>query len=425
MMRFFYTSLFFLLLPFVLLRLYWRGFKQAAYRNRWQERLAFFSESYRPGSVWFHAVSVGEAEAAFPLIQRLQKQHPDTPFLVTTTTPTGSARVQAVLGDGVYHVYLPYDIPMILSRFFQIFKPSMLVVLEKEIWPNLFAQCGKNNIPLLIINARLSARSAKSYQLISSLVKPALANVNKILAQTEEDRAHFMDIGAEADKVEVSGNLKFDIEIPAALIEQGRELKRALFPARFVWIVASTHAGEEALFFAQYKRLKKHIPELLLLIVPRHPERFETVRQLAEQHALKVIKRTEKSLVDAETDIYLADTMGELKMLYAAADVAFVGGSMVAVGGHNILEPLAIGVPVMFGPQMFNFKEIAANVLQQQAAVQCSSASEVGEHLLTLYQNKQQRQQMMEQGFYFIRQNQGAVAKTSAVLQQYWPEKEG
>ncbi len=424
-MRFFYTGLFSLLLPFVLLRLYWRGFKQAAYRHRWQERLAVFSQRYRSGSVWFHAVSVGEAEAAFPLIQRLKKQYPDTPMLVTTTTPTGSARVQAVLGDSVYHVYLPYDIPIVLSRFFRAFKPSMLVLLEKEIWPNLFAQCDENNIPLLIINARLSARSAKSYRLIPSLVKPALVRVNRILAQTEEDRTHFMAIGAAAEKVEVSGNLKFDIEIPETMIAQGREFKRALFPARFVWIVASTHAGEEELFFEQYRVLKKDIPELLLLIVPRHPERFETVRQLAKRHGLKVIKRTEKKLVDAETDVYLADTMGELKMLYAAADVAFVGGSMVAVGGHNILEPLAIGIAVMFGPHMVNFKEIAANVLQQQAAVQCSSVAEVGERLLLLYQNEAQRQRMIDQGFRFIRRNQGAVAKTSAVLQQYWPEKEG
>ena len=423
-MRFFYTGLFSLLLPFVLLRLYWRGFKQAAYRQRWRERLALFKQTYPTGVVWFHAVSVGEAEAAFPLIRRLQQQHPETPILVTTTTPTGSARVQTVLAETVHHVYLPYDIPVILTRFFKVFRPSMLVVLEKEIWPNLFAQCGENHIPLLIVNARLSARSAKSYRLISSLVKPALANVNKILAQTEHDRIHFIEIGAKPETVEVSGNLKFDIDIPAALIEQGKALRRQLFPARFVWIVASTHAGEEELFFKQYPVLKQQIPELLLLIVPRHPERFETVRQLARQHSLKVVKRSENDLIDAATDIYLADTMGELKMLYAVADVAFVGGSMVSVGGHNILEPLAIGVPVMFGPHMINFKEIAANVLQQQAAVQCCSAVDAGEQLLNLYQDHEKCRQMVERGYRFIRQNRGALEKSHQVLLNYWPEKE-
>lgn len=423
-MRFIYTSLFFLLLPFVLLRLYWRGMKQPAYRDRWWERLAFFKTQYSAGSVWFHAVSVGEAEAAFPLIRRLQKQHPNTPVLVTTTTPTGSARVQSVLGESVYHVYLPYDIPVILKRFFQTFKPAMLVVLEKEIWPNLFRQCGENDIPLLIVNARLSARSARSYRLIQALVKPALSQVDKILAQTEEDRMRFIEIGADPGKVEVSGNLKFDIDVPQALIEQGQQLRRELFPGRFVWIIASTHAGEEKLFFEQYYELKNYIPKLLLLLVPRHPERFEPVRQLAEQHSLKVVKRSEKKLVNTKTDVYLADTMGELKMLYAAADVAFVGGSLVPVGGHNILEPLAIGVPVLFGPDMINFKQIARNVLQQQAAIQCQSAEASSEYLLKLYRDPDMRQKMIEQGYHFIRQNQGALQKSCAVIQTYWPGKE-
>ncbi len=422
-MRFFYTGLFSLLLPVILLRLFWRGFKQRAYRQRWRERLGFFKQTYPAGVIWFHAVSVGEAEAAFPLIRRLKKQQPNTPVLVTTTTPTGSARVQAVLADSVCHVYFPYDIPVIINRFFQTFKPCMLVVLEKEIWPNLFRQCGKNQIPLLIVNARLSARSARSYRLIPSLVKPALAQVDRILAQTEEDRAHFVEIGADPEKVEVSGNLKFDIEIPDTVIEQGRQLKQEWFSSRFVWIIASTHAGEETLFFEQYHALKKSIPELLLLIVPRHPERFDSVWRLAGQYALKTVKRSEKQLINADVDVYLADTMGELKMLYAAADVAFVGGSMVNVGGHNILEPLAIGVPVMFGPNMVNFKQISQNVLQQRAAVQCLSAAEAAEQLLKLYRQPEERQRMIEQGYRFIRQNQGALAKTFAVLQRYGTEK--
>ncbi|WP_198244968.1 lipid IV(A) 3-deoxy-D-manno-octulosonic acid transferase [methane-oxidizing endosymbiont of Gigantopelta aegis] len=416
-MRFFYTSLFCLLLPFVLLRLYWRGIKQAAYRARWQERLGFFTQSYPEHCIWFHAVSVGEAEAAFPLIKRLQQRYPDQPILVTTTTPTGAARVAEVLGDSVSHVYFPYDIPWVVCRFLSVFKPVMLVVMEKEIWPNLFRQCGQRQIPLFIINARLSARSAKSYRWIKGLVKPALENVQMILAQTEDDRLRFIDIGAASDKVQVSGNLKFDIELPQQLIEQGKALKGDLFSGRFVWIIASTHPGEEAVFLAQYADLKRHIPELLLVIVPRHPERFDSVHQLALQYGLQVERRSRQASISSATDVYLADTMGELKMLYAAADVAFVGGSLVPVGGHNILEALAAGTPVMFGPHMVNFKEIARQVLQDGAAVQCQNKEDVAGRLLILYQEPALRQALVEKGHRFIRKNQGALDKTLAMLE--------
>ena len=416
-MRFFYTSLFCLLLPFVLLRLYWRGIKQAAYRARWQERLGFFTQSYSQHGIWFHAVSVGEAEAAFPLIKRVQQRHPDLPVLVTTTTPTGSARVVEVLGDSVSHVYFPYDIPWVVCRFLSIFKPVMLVVMEKEIWPNLFRQCGQRQIPLYIINARLSARSAQSYRWIKGLIQPALANVQMILAQTEEDRLRFIDIGAAADSVQVSGNLKFDIELPQHSIEQGKALKNDMFFGRFVWIIASTHPGEEAIFLAQYADLKRHIPELLLVLVPRHPERFDNVHQLALQYGLQVARRREQASIASATDVYLADTMGELKMLYAAADVAFVGGSLVPVGGHNILEALAAGTPVMFGPYMENFKEIARQVLQAQAAVQCQHEQDVAAQLLMLYQDPALRHTLVENGHRFIQKNQGALDKTLAMLE--------
>ena len=417
-MRFLYTSLFTILLPLVLFRLYWRGLKAPEYRKRWQERLAFYSKKYSQPFICFHAVSVGEAEAVFPLIKKLTEKFPDEKILVTTTTPTGSARVQAVLGNTVEHVYFPYDIPWIINRFIRTFNPKILVIMEKEIWPNLFSHCGKQNIPVLIINARLSARSAKSYQLISSLIKPVLANVSSILTQTEEDREHFIDIGAIPSTVQVTGNIKFDMEVSESLIEEGQQLRRQLFPGRFVWIVASTHKGEEGIVIDAYTKLKQQIPELLLMLVPRHPERFVSVQNLVKQKGLNLAVRSKRDIVTHSTDVYLADTMGELKLLYASADVAFVGGSLAPVGGHNILEPLAVGVPVMFGPYMVNFKEIADNVLSQQAAIQCQNEAQIIEHLIKLYKDEPIRNNLVSKGTAFIERNKGATEKIMAELEQ-------
>ncbi len=408
-MRVFYTFLFALILPLVLLRLYWRGFKAPPYRKRWLERLAVYLEDYPEDVIWFHAVSVGEAEAVFPLVKLLQSQQPGWSILITTTTPTGSARVKAVLGDSVSHVYLPYDLPIIVRRFLNRFKPRMAVIMEKEIWPNLFHQCGQRNLPLFIINARLSANSASSYQKIAPLVKPALAQVTEIMTQTREDYQRFIEIGATPEQTTVAGNIKFDVSVEQALIDQGLLLKRKLFPGRFVWIIASTHKGEEEIFFRLYPQLKKNIPELLLLVVPRHPERFTEVKNLAETVDLKVVMRSSDELCNNQTDVYLADTMGELKMLYAAADIAFVGGSMTPIGGHNILEPLLMNVPVMFGPHMVNFKEIAENVLADQASVQCRDEAELFNTVHHLYQDALYRKQLKANGGEFLKRNQGAT----------------
>jgi 3-deoxy-D-manno-octulosonic-acid transferase len=417
-MRAFYSCLFYLLIPFVLLRLLWRGIKAPAYRYRWRERFAFYNKKFPQGVIWFHAVSVGEAEAVFPLVRQIQKQHPDAKLLITTTTPTGSARVKAVMQDTVAHVYLPYDVPDAVNRFMQCFKPKLAVIMETEIWPNLFLYCGKNGIPLYIINARLSEKSSRGYQKIPSLVYPALAAVNLIAAQTQDDANRFIAIGADNEKVKTLGNIKFDVEIPKSIIAQGLQIKADLFSGRFVWLIASTHKDEEALFLEIYKEIKQTIPELLLVIVPRHPERFADVKKLCEQLQLAVVMRTAGDRVYPETDVYLVDTMGELKMLYAASDVAFVGGSMVPRGGHNILEAAAVGVPVMFGPYMHNFKEIARGVLSYNGAIQCQNKDELVNAILTLNEQPAYREALAEKGMEFVRQNQGAIARICAILEK-------
>lgn len=415
-MRWLYTLVFYLLIPAVLLRLYWRGFKAPEYRLRWRERLGIYDSEPKLGVVWIHCVSVGEAEAAFPLIKMLQAEHVKQRFLVTTTTPTGSARVRSVLADGVEHVYLPYDLPWVLRRFFVHFHPRMAVFMEKEIWPNLFALCSERNVPLFIINARLSERSARRYRKIPALVKPALQSVTQLAVQTEEDKQRFIRIGALAERIAVLGNIKFDLFISEQVVAEGRELKERQFPGRFVWMLASTHEGEEALLVQVFLRLKKRIPELLMMIAPRHPERFLAVRKLCLEHDLIVAMRSECGEVTERTDVYIADSMGELKMLYAAADVSFVGGSLVSVGGHNVLEPALVGVPVLFGPHMFNFAEISERILADQAALQCLDSDAIGDAVIKIYDDVTYRSMLIAKGKAFVLRNQGATGRIADML---------
>lgn len=417
-MRVFYTLIFYCALPLVLLRLYWRGFKVPDYRKRWLERLGVYGSKAGRNLIWFHCVSVGEAEAAFPLIRLMQSEYPEFNFLVTTTTPTGSARVRAVLADQVEHVYLPYDLPHVLRRFFLHFRPKMAVFMEKEIWPNLFAQCASRQIPLFVINARLSAKSAPGYKKIESLIKPALTCITRIAAQTEDDRARFIEIGAEPEQVTVLGNLKFDMTIGDSVIAAGRALKQHGFAGRFVWVLASTHQGEEDLLLPVYQQLKARLPELLLMIAPRHPERFLQVKKICEEYGLDVVMRSQDQPISATTDVYLADSMGELRMLYATADVAFVGGSLVPVGGHNLLEPALVGVPILFGPEMFNFKEIAERILDEQGALQCNDQQTIAEAILRIKQDVDFKNKMTARAKAFVLRNQGTTRRIADMLSQ-------
>lgn len=408
-MRTFYSAVFYCLLPFLVLRLLWRSLKAPDYRKRWRERFAYYDRPMPHGIVWFHAVSVGEAEALFPLVKLIQAGFPQQPILVTTTTPTGSARVQSVLGVTVEHVYLPYDVPVIIKRFMAAFKPKLAVVMETEIWPNLCHFCGTNNIPLFLINARLSEKSTRGYGKLPSLIRPALAQIKIIAAQTQADAERYLAIGATCGQVRVAGNIKYDLVIAEATLAAGKKLKADAFKGRFVWLAASTHSGEEQILLEAYNELKKVIPELLLMIAPRHPERFLDAENLCRHYNLRVVTRGANMPVQSDTDIYLADTMGELKMLYAASDVAFVAGSLVPVGGHNILEACAAGVPVLFGPYMANFKEIAAKALAQQAARQCIDKREIVTAVFEIYSNPAYRNTLTACGTALLANNRGAL----------------
>jgi 3-deoxy-D-manno-octulosonic-acid transferase len=415
-MRNLYSVLFFLLTPFIILRLLWRSIKAPDYRKRWGERFGWYQNNTRQGVIWIHAVSVGEAEAVFPLIKRFKISKPHIPILVTTTTPTGSARVKAVLAETVQHVYLPYDLPFVAERFLQTFQPILAVIMETELWPNLFHGCGIHKIPLCVINARLSEKSTTGYRKLPSLIQPLLANVSQIAAQSQEDAQRFIAIGTNPGQVTVVGNIKFDLDIPDATIQAGFGLKTNEFTGRFVWLAASTHRGEEQICLEVYKVLKLKIPELLLVFVPRHPERFVEVEGLCNSNNLLVITRTSKRSCNQETDVYLADTMGELKMLYAAADVAFIGGSLVPVGGHNLLEAAVVGVPVLFGSCMANFKEISEKVLAHNAAVQCGDQAAIIAAIQLIYSDNDYRNVIITNGKAFVSQNRGALDKLYDML---------
>ncbi len=415
-MRHLYTLIFTLAIPFILLRLLWRGYKAPAYCLRWNERFGCYRKPSAQNVIWVHAVSVGEVEASLPLVRHFLKHHPQHKILITTTTPTGSARVLEVLMDTVEHVYLPYDLPVIIKRFINHFRPVMAIIMETEIWPNLLEGCDQNNIPVTLVNARLSDKSVAGYRLLPALIKPALASLDMIATQTSDDRNRYITLGASDERVQITGNIKFDMEIAKDLLQQSLQLRQTIFYGRLVWIIASTHKGEDEIFLDIYKQLKKQFPTLLLVLVPRHPERFGEVKSLCNKRRLRTLLRTAKMPCHDAVDVYIGNTMGELKLLYAAADISFVGGSMVPVGGHNVLEPAAIGVPVMFGPFMANFKEIAKGLLSRGAAIQCQDQEQIINAFRQLAEDQQQRQQLIVLGREFVSQNQGALKRVLALL---------
>lgn len=415
-MRSIYSFLFYLLTPVILLRMVWRGQREPAYRQRWRERFGFYGKAATSQPcVWFHAVSVGEAEAAFPLIRAISRHLQHTPILVTTTTPTGSSRVKSVLGNQVAHVYLPYDLPDGVLRFLNHFRPCLAVVMETEIWPNLFHSCGKRRIPLAIVNARLSERSARGYARLGGFTRNTLQNVQLIAAQTRADAERFLAVGACSESVTVTGNIKYDLELPADYFQQAAGLRQSLFGNRPVWIAASTHEGEENLLLNVFASLRKTCPHLLLVLVPRHPPRFDLVARLCLAEGFKLGRRSlhEDAIL---SDIFLVDTLGELRLFYAASDIAFVGGSLVPVGGHNVLEAAIAGVPVLFGPHMFNFKEAGKLLVEAGGAEQLADADQLALTVSELLTDAQRCKRMGERGRQFVESGRGALGRVEEAL---------
>ncbi|SEH04427.1 lipid IV(A) 3-deoxy-D-manno-octulosonic acid transferase [Candidatus Venteria ishoeyi] len=406
-----YTSLLYLLLPAILIRLWWRGRKAPAYRQRWIERFAWHLNFPRQPRIWVHAVSFGETQAALPLIKALQQRYPNHSLLVTSMTPTGSAHVSKTLGHSVEHVYLPYDYPGAVRRLLDATQPQLGIIMETEWWPNLFFACKQRNIPLLLANARLSERSARAYQRFApQLTARTLACLSAIAAQGESDAQRLLALGAKPETLTVTGSIKFDLEL-AASIQQQAQVFRQQWAKRPVWIAASTHEGEEQIILQAAKTVLATLPDSLLILVPRHPERFEQVFLYCQQAGLKTVRRSSGQTCNAATQVFLGDSMGELMALYASSDVAFIGGSLIGNGGHNPLEPAALSLPVMFGPSMFNFAQISSALLQAQAAVQLEGQQALARQVTDWLSDKTQSATVGENGAKFVVQNRGALQK--------------
>lgn len=383
--RCFYSGLFYLLTPVLLIRLWWRGRNAPGYRQRWWQRFGFVP-NVASNPLWIHAVSVGEAIAIAPFVERLLIDYPEVPVVITTMTPTGASRVNAMFAERVIHYYCPYDLPDAVGRFVQRVKPRGCLIVETELWPNMILGCQKAGVPVIVANARLSERSAKGYAKVRGLVEPMLSALTLLVTQHQSDADRFLQLGMPAEKIDVSGSIKFDIQVDEGLRKQGTLLRQQL-GNRFTVILASSHEDEETQFLSSLEPLLDQYPDILVMLVPRHPERFESVYQSALQYSDRVVRRStgDSCKADDTTRIYLGDTMGDLMLLYAAADVAVMGGSFVNVGGHNPLEPAVLGMPVIMGPYHFNFTAIS-NAMARAGGMQLVTQMSDVSNLLEKYQ---------------------------------------
>ena len=419
-MQLLYTILLYLIQPLVWIRLLWRSRKAPAYRKRWSERYGFCKNKVKANGILVHAVSVGETIAAIPLIRALQQQYPDLPITVTTMTPTGSERVKSLLKDSVSHVYLPYDLPCAIKRFLKITRPKLVIIMETELWPNFISQCHKNAIPLIIANARLSERSAKRYSKLGTTIKQLLAKISMVAAQNKQDGERFTTLGLPSDHLTVTGSIKFDINLTTEQQQKIANLKQQWQLNRPVFIVASTHDGEDEIILKAFKQLLLQHPDLLLILVPRHPERFKTVEKLIKNNQFNYITRSSNQIPTDQTQVVLGDTMGELLEFYSVADIAFIGGSLVDHGGHNPLEPALHHIPIISGQYFFNFKIICEQLIAANGMIICDSTAEALYLVVNnLLNNKTESQQIGENAYQVLKQNQGALDRLLGIISRY------
>ncbi len=420
MNRFFYSLLLYSVLPFVPFKLLWRSIRQPEYLKHWGERFGFYSLPTNKSVIWLHCVSVGETRAAAPLIKALLHQYPKRKILLTHTTPTGRATGEQLFGDTVQKVYLPYDVPFAVNRFLKHFKPAIGVLMETELWFNLIAGCKQQKIPLLLVNARLSEKSARGYTKLGYLVSEGLQSLSAIAAQTEQDAERLQNLGAR--NVSVTGNLKFDVLPPDDAAEQGKLLRNLLGKHRPVLLAASTRDGEEAMILDAI--VSAQIPDLLTIIVPRHPQRFDEVAELLKKRGFSFCRRSEFSLDAVASDIpsnsvVLGDSMGEMFTYYAACDVAFIGGSLLPLGGQNLIEACAMGKPVLIGPHTFNFEQSTDLAITAGAAQRVQDSMDLAQAIKALFANCTRQQSMATAAARFSEDSRGASLRTLALLAAY------
>ncbi|KLV05699.1 3-deoxy-D-manno-octulosonic acid transferase [Photobacterium ganghwense] len=417
LIRALYTLLLCLASPVLLFGLYKKKPGKPTFGSRWKEHFGFTPPVRGQRPIWVHAVSVGESIAAIPVIKALKAAYPDTPIVVTTTTSTGAQQVEK-LGDLVEHRYMPIDFAWCVRGFLRAVRPSAMLIMETELWPNTLATVHSAGIPVIVMNARLSARSATRYQRFQPVFKLIARHLDHILCLHQDDADRFARLGIAASRLTVTGSVKFDIHIDESIRKQAQQLRTVLGSARPVWVAASTHKGEDEQVLEAFAAVRHQHPDSLLILVPRHPERFDQVEQLCLAQSLRCVRRTGDQAVTPETQVYLADTMGEMLLFLGAADITFMGGSLIGdrVGGHNMLEPAAMGKPTLTGPSFYNFADITQQLRDAGALEVCQDARDLGERLSVLLAAPEQRQCMSQAALNVVRQNQGAVNKTLTVL---------
>ena len=412
-----YVLLTCLALPFAVAGEAWRALRDPAYRGRLDQRLGFVPTLPAPGCLWVHAVSVGEVQAASSLITALRARHADLPVLLSTVTVTGAHRARVLMGDDVRHCYLPFDTPWAMRRFLDRAQPRLAVILETEIWPALYRELGRRGIPIVMASARLSQRSVDRFRRVGSLIRDVVAHGVVIGAQTAIDAERFRAIGAQPDRVRVTGNIKLDLQIPQSSIDAGRAFRRQYAPTRPVWIAGSTHEGEEEAALAAHAAACTRHPDSLLLLVPRHPRRFEAVRTALRKRGVRFTQRSSGGEPGERDGVFLVDTLGELQAFYAAADVAFVGGTLVPVGGHNLLEPAVLGLPVMAGPHTYNSPEITGLLAASGALTIVRDAAELARELTTYLDDPPRAAAAGGRGRDAVAASRGAVDRLIAMIE--------
>ncbi|MGH8568109.1 MAG: lipid IV(A) 3-deoxy-D-manno-octulosonic acid transferase [Gammaproteobacteria bacterium] len=423
-MRRLYTLCFYLATPFLFLRLAWLGARHPGYRRAWPERLGYIqlADRGRP-RLWIHAVSVGEAQAAAVLVRAIAVRFPHLQVVMTTTTPTGAECVARELGDTVRRFFFPFDLPVAMRRFLGKVLPVAVVIMETELWPNLLAECRRQGIPVLLANARLSPRSYLGYQRIPGVTRTLIRNVQRIAAQSSEDAGRFVALGADPARVSDVGNIKFDAEVPAGLLAEGTSLRREIGRERPVWIAGSTHEGEEALVLSAHTLVKDRHPQALLVLAPRHPQRFGRVHDLCKQYGFETARRSRGEGCTAETEALLLDTMGDLAVFYGASDVAFVGGSLVGIGGHNPLEAARLAVPVVTGPHIANFATIYRALIGAGAAWITEDPNVLATRVSELLSAPEVRREAGERGRQVVLAHRGAVECILAILSSWLDDR--
>jgi len=410
-----YSLIGYLLLPIMVLRLIIKGLKSPAYYQRIGERLGFVDKIPVP-IIWVHCVSVGEFRAAIVLIDQLIQNYPEHRILVTTTTPTGSQAVINHYQSEVLHFYFPFDLPIIVNRYIKKINPKLCILLETEIWPNLVHALNTNSIPVLLVNARLSQRSLEKYQKFApNLAKQTLNKFTTVATQNQNSANRFIELGIDTDKVTVAGNIKFD-QNPSIDKDLTKKLKTIVGKQKIV-VFASTHLGEESQIINSYLKFKDDI-NALLIIIPRHPERFKEVYKLAQKQGISITKRSQNKPCQ-DCQILLGDSMGEMMNYFDISDVVFMGGSLNNTGGHNMLEPAALAKPILFGPNVFNFAEISSDLLKQQGAMQAQNSDELFEKIVDLLGDEKQRKSMGRNAKKYFKSQQGAVKKLNQLIKLF------